>query len=255
MVRQRSIRFDHAADDLGHGVRPDDVDPLEGSDDRALGRAERRRDRGETDIGAPPGRGLIERIAQTGERPLAPRRREIRCLRLGRSVVAVTRVPFGDFQPRVDHPVGELPADRDLDPDEIDTGADHRGRLVERCLDVGLMERDPEPRPPGLAEHPDGLAADDALRIDAVDGRGHQPRRFRLGDDPPVALAQELALERQVDRPGCDVERQLLRVEVVFERGPSRTAGRCPTRVPAGRRRASGRWSPRPAGAPRRRAR
>ncbi len=40
VVGQRPIRLDRATDDLGHRVRADDVDPLEGGNDRALRRAE-----------------------------------------------------------------------------------------------------------------------------------------------------------------------------------------------------------------------
>jgi hypothetical protein len=116
-------------------------------------------------------------------------------------------------------------ADQDLDPDEIDTGADHGRRLVERCLDVRLMERDPEPWPPGLAEHPDGLAADRALGIDALDRGSGQPLRLRLGDEALIALEKQLSLEAEVDRPGCDVGCQLLRVEVVFGRAIAAAGG------------------------------
>jgi hypothetical protein len=131
----------------------------------------------------------------------------------------LARLPDRDLDAGLRQPLGELATDRDLDPDQIDAGSDEVRRLLERGRDIRLAQGDPEPRPIGLAEHVDRLATDGALRIDPLDRQPCQPRRLDLRDRPPVALAQELALEGQVDRARGDVERQLLRLEVVFEQG------------------------------------
>ncbi len=140
-------------------------------------------------------------------------------LTIDRPVITIARLPFGDLEPGVLHPGGELAADRHLDPDEVNPGTDEGGRFAERRRDVGLAQRHAKPRPTRLAEDPDRLAADGPLGIDPLDGSRHQSRRFRLGDDPPIVLAEQFALERQVDGARRDVDGELLRVEVVLEQG------------------------------------
>ncbi len=125
----------------------------------------------------------------------------------------------------VGQPVGQLPPDRHLDPDEVDPGADEVRRLLDRRRDIRLVQGQPEPGPRRLAEHVDRLAPDRPLGVDPFDREPGQPRRLDLRDRPPVALAQELGLEREVDRARRDVERQLLRLEVVFEQGHGERQG------------------------------
>ena len=81
--------------------------------------------------------------------------------------------------------------------------------LLEGGLDLGLAQGGPEPRPVGLAEHADGLAPHRPLGIDPLDRGAGEPLRLGLGDDPPVGLAEQLALEREVDRARRDVHREL----------------------------------------------
>ena len=77
----------------------------------------------------------------------------------------------------------------------------------------------PEPRPGRLAEHVDRLATHGPLRVDPLDRGGRQTPGLDLGHDAPVGLAKQLGLEREVDRPRGDVQRELLRLEVVLEQG------------------------------------
>ena len=154
-----------------------------------------------------------------GQGTLAACRRGLGQVGLGRPWPAVARLPLLDDEAGVDHPVGQLATDRDLDPDEVDAGADEVGGLVERGVDIRLAERDAEPRPGRLAEDVDRLATHGPLRVDPLDGRGGQASGLDLGDGAPVGLAQQLGLERQVDRARGDVERELLRLEVVLEQG------------------------------------
>ena len=129
----------------------------------------------------------------------------------------LARLPDRDVEARVGQSVGQLAPDRHLDPDQVDAGRDQVGRLLESGLDLGLAQGDPEPRPIGLAEHPDGLAPDRPLGVDPLDRGAGETLRLGLGDDTPVVLAEQLAFEGEVDRPGRDVHRELVRLEVVLE--------------------------------------
>ena len=59
------------ADDLGHRVGLDEVDPLEGRDDRVLGRPQGGRGRGEADVAPALGGETVGEAAQLGEGALA----------------------------------------------------------------------------------------------------------------------------------------------------------------------------------------
>ena len=61
------------------------------------------------------------------------------------------------------------------------------------------------------------LVADRSLGVDPLDRRGGQPGGLDLGDGPPVRLAKEGRLERQVDGARRHVAGELLRLLVVFE--------------------------------------
>ena len=77
----------------------------------------------------------------------------------------------------------------------------------------------PEPRPGRLAEHVDRLATHGPLCVDPLDRGGRQAPGLDLGHGAPVGLAKQLGLEREVDRSRGDVQRELLRLEVVLEQG------------------------------------
>ena len=55
-----------------------------------------------------------------------------------------------------------------------------------------------------------------------------------LGDDAPVVLAQQLASSARSIAPGCDVDRELLRLEVVLEQGHRERQGDARRRAPRG---------------------
>ena len=216
MVGEGAVGLDGVGHDLGHRIGREQVDPLEGGHDGALGRSERRRRRSRAGRrrGAARRHGrsrdasrVIARWLPVGADSTSDRARPHR----------LARLPVADVEARVGHPVGQLAPDRHLDPDQVDAGGDQVGRLLEGGLDLGLAEGDPEPRPIRLAEHPDGLAPHRPLGVDPLDGGARQALRLGLGDDAPVGLAEQLALEREVDRPRRDVQRELLRLEVVFE--------------------------------------
>ena len=83
----------------------------------------------------------------------------------------------------------------------------------------GSRSVDAEPRPGRIAEHVDRLATHGPLRVDPLDRGGRQAPGLHLGHRAPVGLAQQLRLEREVDRTRGDVQRELLRLEVVLEQG------------------------------------
>ena len=219
MIGQGAVGLDGTGDDLGHGVGGDQVDPFEGGHHGALRSAERRGRGRQPDVRSTPGGGIIRRLPEAAEGPLAAGRRGVGQVPAGGTTGAVPRLPFGHLETGIRHPVREFAPDRDLDPDEVDARRDQTGDFLEGGVDVGLTEGDPEPRTRGFAQHPDRLAPDGALGVDPFDGGRRQPRRLDLGDRPAIAFAQQLALEGQVDRARCHVQRELLRLEVVLEEG------------------------------------
>ena len=219
VVGEGPVGLDGVGHDLGHRVRRDQVDPLERRHDRSFRRPEGRHDGRQPDVRAPSRGGTIGHPPEMGQATLTARRRGLGQVRLGRPWPTVTRLPGLDDEAGVDHPVGQLATDRDLDPDEVDAGPDEAGGLLERGVDVRFAERDAQPRPGRLAEDVDRLATHGPLRVDPLDGGGRQAPGLDLGHGAPVGLAQQLRLEREVDRPRGDVQRELLRLEVVLEQG------------------------------------
>src|SRR5207253_2267501 len=71
MVGDGPVGIDALLDDLADRIRLHDVDSLERGDDSLLGRRQRRRRCGETNVGTPLGGGLVERGAQICQAALA----------------------------------------------------------------------------------------------------------------------------------------------------------------------------------------
>ena len=113
--------------------------------------------------------------------------------------------------------VRELTADRDLDPQDVDAGRDEVADLVERTLEIGLGQGHADPWPRRIAEQPEDLAAGGPIRIDPLDGGLGEALGLDLRDVPPIGLLEEFGLQGEVHGARCDVQRQLRRVEVVFE--------------------------------------
>ena len=132
---------------------------------------------------------------------------------------ARSRLPGRHVETRLAEPVRELPPHGDLDADEVYPSGHEPSQLVEGALHVGLVERHPDPRLDRLAEQGQDLASDDPVGVDALDRRVGEALRLDLRDGAAIRLAEQLSLHRQVDRPGRDVQGQLLRHQVVFEQG------------------------------------
>ncbi len=124
--------------------------------------------------------------------------------------------PYGGCHTGRFHAVSELAPDRHLDTEQVVAGRCQGGCLVERLVHLGFGERGPDPRPLGLAEQVHQFAPGHTVGIDPFDRSADHPTRIGDRGIPAIRLAQELRLERQVDRSRGDIERKLLRVEVVL---------------------------------------
>jgi hypothetical protein len=234
MIGERPIGVDATRDDLGHHVGDDEVDALECGDDGLLGRGQGGRLGGQPDVRTATRRGLIDRPPQHGERTLGPGGHLLAAVdRPRRHPRSGPRVPALDLQPGIGKAVGELAAHRDVDPQQVDARGDAIVRLIQRIGQSGLLERRPDPRPIGIAQHLEQLAPGDAIRVHPVEGAPDEPVELCFGDGAPIRLAEQLGLGTQVDRAGGDLEGQLLRGEVVFDEGhrerhrdPAREASR-----------------------------
>ena len=122
-----------------------------------------------------------------------------------------------DFEPGVVQAVRELASDGDLDSQDVGAGGHEAGRLVERPGQLGLGHRHADPRTRRVAQQAGQLLSRDPVAVDPVERLARQPPCLGLGHGAPVRLEEELRLEGQVDRPAGDVEREMLRVEVVLE--------------------------------------
>ena len=148
MVGDGPVGIDALLDDLADGIRLHDVDSLERGDDSLLGRRQRRRRCGETNVGTPLGGGLIERGSQIGQAALAADR-------------------------------GRLPGRPRL------ASADFDSRIFQ-LLDAGVDERGTDPWTPRIAHDVDQLASRRPVRVDAIKCGFGETRRLRLGGCPAV---------------------------------------------------------------------
>ncbi len=213
VVGERSLGSDASADDLGHDVRVGDVDPLERGHDGQLGAAERRRDRRQPDVIPALGRDLVEVPPQGSEGALTAGRGVVG---LGRGALAVPWPPHRRFESGIPQSIGKLATDRDRDLHEIHAGVEGPTSRAQRRLDVRIGKGHADPRPRRVAEDVEQLAPRGAVGVDPVDGGRRQAPGLLLGDRPPVRFAEELRLHPEIDRPRRDVEREALRLEVVF---------------------------------------
>ena len=233
MVGEGALRVHLAEHDLAHRVGDDDVDPLVRRDDGLVRGGEGRGVGREAHIGALPGAGLVHRAAKDPERAMRARRDGspggVR--RLEAAARLLSRSPRLDRDRALGQAVRELATRRDLDQQQLDAGVDQHPRLVDRVHDRGLLERRPDPRPPRIAEQREQLASREAVRIDPVEPHPPEAPRLGLGDCPALGPSEQLGLDREVDVARCDLERELVRLEVVLGRG-HRERQRDPARQP-----------------------
>ena len=189
----------HAVDhDLGHGIRRDQVDPLEGRDDGAFGRTQGRENRGQPDVPASLGTGAVDGLAEHGQGPLASDRCRIGKL-AARSPTRLARwPPLGHVTPSRREPGRQLATDRDLDPDEVEPRHDQRRRLLEGRVLVRLAKGRPEPRSRRVAEHCNRFVPGRPFRIDPFDRGGDQAAGLGFRHRPPIRLVEQGGLEGQV---------------------------------------------------------
>src|SRR6185295_19465665 len=110
-----------------------------------------------------------------------------------------TWLPDRRLEPGPDESIAELPADGDLDIEQVGAGLDRGLRLPEGTQEIRLADRGPDPGPARLPEHVDQLRPGGPVRVDPLDGGGDQARGFLLGDRSPVRLTEELGLHAEVD--------------------------------------------------------
>ena len=121
VIGQGPIGVDPAVDDLGHGVRHDEIDALEGRDDGLLRGGQAGRRAGEAHIPPAFGRGLVGRLAQDREPALAARRRQLGVVRAAEigPVQEVVWSPAGHVHAGVVQAIRKLPPDGYRDDREI----------------------------------------------------------------------------------------------------------------------------------------
>ena len=218
VVGERPVRVDAGGDDLGHGVDLDEVDPLERGDDGVLGRPEGLRRGLEADVrrGAAAASRSATRRTSASARWLPVGAGSIRACAAGRPRAR----PGAIRGPRARRRAGGRPARARSGPRPAARPPRRRpARSTSSSAPSSSVSVivDPDPRARRVAEQPGQLLPGDAVAVDPVERLARQPPRLGLGHRAPVRLAQELRLEREVDRARGDVERELLRVEVVLE--------------------------------------
>jgi hypothetical protein len=218
VVRERAVRVDVPIDDLGDDVRRDHVDPLERGDDRLLRRGQGQPDGCQPGIGATFGGGRVDGLAQLGQTALTARRSRLdREVARRRTARRRARPPERDIDAFVVETLGELADGRDADLDDVDP--DHRqgGGLPRSDASLGRHERGPDPWLVGIADEVEQFQPRRPVGIDPLQGRGAERPGRDLDRGATIAIVQDLGLEAEIDRPGRDIERQLLRGRLVFE--------------------------------------
>ena len=207
VVSEGSIRIHPTGHDLGHRVRLDQVHPLEGGHDGALGDAERRDGGREPHVTTSLGRDTIGDPSKPAEGALAARRRKLLTLGIGptggagRAARAFARMPLGHLDPGVMETVGELTPDRHFHPKQVVAGHREVLDLLERSIQIRLRQGRAQPRPARLAQQVLELTTGDPVGIDPLHGQAGQARGLCLGDGAAVRLTQEFRLEREVHGP------------------------------------------------------
>ncbi len=255
VVGEGAIRIHAANDDLGDRVRLDEVDPLEGGHDGALRDAEWRDRRAEPDVAAPLGGHPIGRRAAGGPAPAgcrtAPGHREL-VRTTGARPLRRPGVPLRRRRRRpIVHAVGQLATDRHLDPEQVEPGRrrgprPRRGPRRDRAR-TSVVPSHGRGASPSRSSSSRRATRSASMRSTAMSAS----RRASASARPAtVGLAQQLGLEGEVDGARRDVERELLRVEVVLEQGHRERQGDAAAQpVPGARQPAvDGRAGQRPAG-------
>ncbi len=137
VVGERPIRIHAARHDLAHRIRHDDVDPLERGDDRLVRRGERRGIGRKPHVAATARARLVDEPAQDGERALGTRgdRQPGRVEGIEAAAGGRRGAPRLERRARARHPLGQLPARRDVHANELRTRLDREPGLVERIHD------------------------------------------------------------------------------------------------------------------------
>ena len=207
VVGKRAVGVDAQPEDRLERIAADDVHPLEPGHHRLLRGREPEPARGQPRVAAGPRGRLVERRPQERQSPLAARRRR-GCRSHGPIVVAG---PFAGTAP-------EFGIARHPDAQEIRSRRDQRGGL--RCGLPGV-ERPNVAADPGLrrfSEHADQLATSRSIRVEPLERPGHPAAEHALRLSTDRVVPEQLTFGRQIDVPGGNVERQLLRIEPVLDR-------------------------------------
>ena len=159
----------------------------------------------------------------------------------------IARVPLGHVEAGVLQAIGHLTADRDLHAEQVVARGREDGDLVEGLVEIRLGDRRAEPRPASLTEQVQEFAPRDAVRVHPLDRRAGEAGRLGLRDGASIGFPQQLGLEGEVDRAGCDVHGELLRLQVVFEQRHRKGQGHPTFKPVVGARepavdRAAGEW-------------
>ena len=225
MVGERAVRVDAVRHDLGDRISLDDVDPLEGGDQRLLRGGEGRR---HACRGARSGRTRPppRRRGHGARQGLAGCRREPCPGPLARA--------WGGPRRGCQYP-GSRPRSWSRSTSSRTAGVRMRRRSAPAAtreaavsgaassIGVGRVRpnqgRPASPRRPRSSSRAVRLAS---IRSSASAG---DPAGLRLGRRPALGVGQQLRLEREVDGPARDVEGQLLGRDVVLEQGDRERQG------------------------------
>ena len=231
LVSQGAIRVHIAIEDFGHGIGDHQVDPFEGRDQGLFRRGQRQAHGRQARVRTALRSGTVERLANRRQAALAARRRLLVRIGGGRRTGSGTRTPVGHIRAFVVEPFRQFPDGGHADLDDVDATLHQGSDLPERGRRARSTERRAQPGSLRVADQVEQLEPSRPIGVDSLEPSGGQPPGGLLGSRAPARIAQDLGLERQVDRSGCDVERELLCGQVVFDqRGCERQ--RHPSRQP-----------------------
>ena len=115
--------------------------------------------------------------------------------------------------------IHQFAAHRHLGAQQVVAGHRQLRDLVQGTIEIRLRECRPEPRPRRLTQQVLEFTPSDPIGVDPLQRSADQPRRLRLRHSPTVRLAQEFRLQGEVHGAAGHIQRQLLRLKVVFEEG------------------------------------